>query len=88
MLYMVIEHYKDGAAPQIYERARTKGRMLPEGLEYLSSWVTMDFNTCYQLMRTDHESLFYEWTAAWADLVTFDIVPVRTSAEAAQAASQ
>lgn len=86
MLYMVIEHYKDGAAAEIYERARTKGRMLPDGLDYISSWVTMDFKTCYQLMRTDNEALFAEWTAAWADLVTFEIIPVRTSAEAAQAA--
>jgi hypothetical protein len=88
MLYMVIEHYKDGASAEIYERARTKGRMLPDGLDYISSWVTMDFKTCYQLMRTEDESLFTQWTAAWADLVTFEIIPVRTSAEAAKAAGQ
>jgi Protein of unknown function (DUF3303) len=82
MLYMVIEHYKDGAASAIYQRAREKGRMIPPGLEYVSSWVDMDYKTCYQLMRTDDRSLFDIWTNSWADLVDFEIVPVRTSAEA------
>ncbi len=84
MLYLVIEHFKQGAAPEIYRRARDKGRMLPEGLEYVSSWVDLEFKTCYQLMRTEDESLFAAWTTAWQDLAEFEIVPVRTSAEAAQ----
>lgn len=84
MLYMVIEHFKEGAAPEIYRRAHDKGRMIPEGLEYVSSWVDLEFKTCYQLMRTDDASLFAAWTNAWKDLVEFEIVPVRTSAEAAQ----
>jgi hypothetical protein len=83
MLYMVIEHFKHGA-PEVYRRARDKGRMLPDGLEYVSSWVDLEFKTCYQLMRTDDASLFAVWTNAWRDLVEFEIVPVRTSAEAAQ----
>ena len=84
MLYMVIEHFKEGAAQEIYRRARDKGRMMPEGLEYVSSWVDLEFKTCYQLMRTDDVSLFAVWTGAWRDLADFEIVPVRTSAEAAQ----
>lgn len=84
MLYLVIEHFKDGAAPAIYRRARDKGRMMPAGLEYVSSWVDLEFTTCYQLVRADDASLFAAWTNAWADLVEFEIVPVRTSAEAAQ----
>jgi hypothetical protein len=85
MLYMVIEHFKEGKAPEIYRRARDQGRMLPAGLEYVSSWVDLEFKVCYQLMRTDDASLFTEWTNAWHDLAEFEIVPVRTSAEAAQA---
>ena len=85
MLYMVIERFKEGAAPEVYRRARDRGRMMPEGLEYVSSWVDLDFKTCYQLMRTDDASLFAAWTKAWEDLVDFEIVPVRPSAEAAQA---
>ncbi len=85
MLYMVVEHFYDGAAPAIYRRAREKGRLLPAGLEYVSSWVDLDFKTCYQLMRTEDPSLFAVWIENWKDLGSFDIVPVRTSAEAAQA---
>jgi hypothetical protein len=84
MLYMVVERFDAGAAREIYRRARDKGRMIPDGLEYVSSWVDLEFTTCYQLMRTDDVSLFTVWTNAWKDLVQFEIVPVRTSAEAAQ----
>ncbi len=84
MLYMVVERFKAGAAPEVYHRARDKGRMMPDGLEYVASWVDLEFKTCYQLMRTDDASLFAAWTNAWKDLVEFEIVPVRTSAEAAQ----
>jgi hypothetical protein len=84
MLYMVIERFKEGAAPDVYRRARERGRMMPEGLEYVSSWVDLDFTICYQLMQTDDISLFAAWTKAWEDLVDFEIVPVQTSAEAAQ----
>ena len=84
MLYMVIEHFNAGAASQIYRRAREQGRMLPEGLEYVSSWVDLGFRTCFQLMRTDDPELFAVWTEAWKDLASFEIVPVRTSAEAAE----
>jgi Protein of unknown function (DUF3303) len=84
MLYMVIERFREKAAPEIYRRAREKGRMMPDGLEYVGSWVDLEFRTCYQLMRTDDASLFAAWTNAWKDLVEFEIVPVRTSAEAAQ----
>ncbi len=88
MLYMVIERFKEGAAPKIYQRLRDKGRMMPEGLEYVSSWINLDFKICYQLMRTDEASLFQRWTDAWKDLMDFEIVPVRTSAEMVQTMAQ
>ena len=81
MLYMVVERFKERAAPEIYRRLRDKGRMMPEGLEYVSSWIDLDFKTCYQLMRTEDESLFRRWTDAWDDLMEFEIVPVRTSVQ-------
>lgn len=84
MLYMVIERFKEGAAPQIYRRLRDKGRMMPDGLEYVSSWIDLDFNRCWQVMQTDDASLFSRWTKNWSDLMEFDIVPVRPSAEAAK----
>ena len=82
MLYMVIERFREGATPEIYRRLKEKGRMMPDGLEYVASWIDLDFKTCYQLMRTEDESLFPLWTSGWDDLFDFEIVPVRTSAEA------
>jgi hypothetical protein len=84
MLYMVVERFKEAGALEVYRRVRDKGRMIPHGLEYVSSWVDLEFKTCYQLMRTEDPSLLTLWTDAWKDLVDFEIIPVRASAEAAQ----
>ena len=84
MLYMVIERFKEGAALEIYRRFREKGRMMPEGLEFISSWIDLDFKTCWQLMQTEDFALFDQWIANWRDLIDFQIVPVRTSAKAVQ----
>lgn len=83
MLYMVIEHFKEGAVPDIYRRFREKGRMMPDGLNYVSSWIDTDLKVCYQLMETEDVTLFERWTRNWDDLMEFKIVPVRTSAETA-----
>ena len=85
MLYMVIEHFKPGAAPDIYRRARERGRQIPPGLEYVESWVDLEYSRCFQLMRTDDVALFEVCIRAWSDLDRFEVVPDRTSAEAAQA---
>ena len=83
MLYMVIERYLAGPEP-VYQRAAASGRMLPDGLAYLSSWVAADgMDRCFQLMETEEPALFDDWTRRWSDLVAFEIVPVVTSAEAA-----
>jgi len=84
MLYMVIEYFNAGAAQDIYRRARDKGRQLPPGLEYVESWVDLEYFRCFQLMRTGDPALFETWKTAWGDLAHFEIVPVRTSAEAAR----
>ena len=84
MLYMVLETFKDGGAPEVYRRARERGRLMPEGLRYVSSWIDHDFKRCFQLMETEDASLFDAWIQAWADLVEFEVIPVRTSAEATQ----
>ena len=84
MLYMVIEHFEPGAAPEVYRRVRDRGRQLPPGLEYVDSWVDLDYRRCFQLMRTDDPSLFDPWVQAWSDLGRFEIVAVRTSADAAR----
>ena len=84
MLFMVIERYKNRDADAVYRRFREHGRMLPEGLQYLDSWVEPNFDRCFQLMSADDPDLFQEWISHWHDLVDFEIVPVRTSAEASE----
>lgn len=79
MLYMVIEHYKDAAA--VYERFHTRGRLMPDGVRYVNSWVTADGNTCYQVNDCDSETALREWTARWADIVDFELIPVISSHE-------
>ena len=83
MLYMVIEHFRNGDALPVYRRYRDEGRLAPNGLRYVGSWVTDDFHRCFQIMECDDPKLLAEWTARWEDLVEFEIVPVVTSAEAA-----
>jgi hypothetical protein len=81
MLYMVIEHFKDGAA--VYERFRERGRMAPAGLEYIASWVEPDLNRCFQVMECVEPALLHEWAAHWSDLVDFEFLPVVTGQEMA-----
>jgi Protein of unknown function (DUF3303) len=81
--YMVIETYTQGPGP-VYARAAERGRMLPPGLDYLESWIeARNLDRCFQLMETEDPRLFDQWIANWSDLVTFEIVPVISSAEAA-----
>lgn len=75
---MVIESFNPGAEVEIYRRAQERGRQLPPGLEYLESWVELNYSRCFQLMRTDDPSLFDVWIEAWSDLAHFEIIPVRT----------
>jgi len=83
MLFMVIERFRDGKAPEIYRRFRERGRMAPDDVKYVASWVDLEFNRCFQVMEADNEAGLKEWTKHWDDLTDFEIIPVRTSAEAA-----
>lgn len=82
MKYMVIERFRPGAAGEIYQRFAEKGRMMPDGLNYVESWIVDDLSMCYQIMETDDYSKFSEWTRNWDDLADFEIVPVLSSPEA------
>ena len=81
-LYMVVEHFKDAEA--VYRRFREQGRLAPDGLRYVASWVEDNLARCFQVMETDDWHLLEQWMANWADLVTFEVFPVITSAEAAE----
>ncbi len=72
--YMVIESFKPGRVDAIYNRFDEKGRMLPDGLMYIDSWLSSDRTCCYQLMETDNYNLFEIWIAKWDDLTDFEII--------------
>ena len=82
MLYLVIEHFRNGDAAPVYQRFRERGRLAPDGLTYVNSWVTADLTRCYQVMDSPDPALLEQWIAAWSDLVEFEVHPVITSAEA------
>lgn len=82
MLYMIIEHFRDGDPVPVYRRFRDHGRLAPAGLRYVSSWVTHDLRRCYQVMECDDRALLDEWMSNWQDITDFEVIPVITSAEA------
>ncbi|HLB08527.1 MAG TPA: DUF3303 family protein [Gemmatimonadaceae bacterium] len=85
MLYMIIEHFRDGNAVPVYRRFRERGRLAPDELRYVASWVTSDLKRCYQVMECDDRALLEDWIAQWSDLVDFEVETVMTSAEAVSA---
>ena len=84
MLFMVIEHFHDGAAPAIYARFCARGRLLPPGVSHVASWVETDLARCFQVMECERREQLDAWMSAWSDLTDFEVIPVLTSAEAAQ----
>jgi catechol 2,3-dioxygenase-like lactoylglutathione lyase family enzyme len=85
MLFMIIERFKNGDARPVYERYRDRGRLAPDGLSYVSSWVDTKLTRCYKVMETDDPTLIDRWIANWSDLTDFEVIPVLTSKEAADA---
>ena len=81
MLFMVIERFKDGDFKAIGDRLRRNGRMLPEGVVYLASWIDSPNSRCFQIMEASDRESLNPWIAAWNDLVDFEVVPVQTSAD-------
>lgn len=71
---MVLETFRPGCKAAVYERFREKGRMLPDGLRYLDSWLEKNGDRCFQLMETESPALFEQWMAAWNDLVSFEVI--------------
>lgn len=84
MHYLVIEHFRNGDPVPIYARLRERGRLMPEGLHYVTSWITEDLTRCYQVMETAERALLEQWLAEWADLMEFEVLPVLASAEVQQ----
>ena len=84
MVYMIIEHFKNQDPVPVYRRFRDRGRLAPQGLQYVSSWVDEELKCCFQLMEMDDRNLLDEWMANWSDIVEFEIYPVISSKEAAE----
>lgn len=82
MLYMVIERFKNGDPVPTYRRFRDQGRMMPDGVKFISSWITDDMSTCWQVMECNDRRLLDEWISNWDDLTDFEVIPVITSPEA------
>ncbi|MEP7344247.1 MAG: DUF3303 family protein [Gemmatimonadaceae bacterium] len=81
--YMIIERFRNGDPRPVYERFRARGRLAPEGLTYVTSWVELSLGVCYQVMQAEDPALLDEWMAQWSDLTDFEVRPVISSAEAA-----
>ena len=81
--YMIIERFKNGDPRPVYERFRARGRLAPDGVTYVASWVEASLDTCYQVMEAENPALLDEWIAQWSDLTDFEVRPVISSAEAA-----
>jgi hypothetical protein len=83
VLFMIIENFRHGDAGPVYDRFRKQGRLAPDGVQYINSWVTPDLTRCYQVMECENRGLLEQWINAWQDIVDFEVYPVITSAEAA-----
>jgi len=84
MLYMIIEQFKNNDPVPVYSRFRERGRLMPDGLRYVSSWVDENVQRCFQLMETEDRYTLDEWIANWSDLVDFEVHVVISSQEAAE----
>ena len=78
---MVVETFKNPNLVEVGKRFQMDGRFMPEGLKYVSSWMTLDGSQCYQLMETPALELLDIWIANWDDLVDFEVIQVETSVE-------
>ena len=84
MLYMIVEHFKNDDPLPVYRRFRDHGRLAPEGMQYVSSWVDEKLERCFQLMETDDRNLLDQWLSNWSDIVDFEVYPVMPSKDAAE----
>jgi hypothetical protein len=85
MLFMVVERFRNQDAKTIYRRLRDRGRMMPDGLTFVSSYVSADVVRCFQLMECDDITLLQRWVSEWSDLMECEIVPVVAGKDTAAA---
>ena len=83
---MIIERFRQGKVKELYKRFDEKGRMMPDGLGYINSWIDENITVCYQIMQTESIEKIYEWISHWNDLADFEVISVITSAQAKEKA--
>ena len=81
---MVVEHFKNNDALPVYRRFRDRGRLAPEGVQYISSWVDDKLERCFQIMEASERDLLERWIQNWSDIVDFEVFPVLSSKDAAE----
>lgn len=85
MLFMVVEKFRHQDAKPAYQRFRDKGRLMPDGVTFVGSWVSADLSRCFQLMEADSVAQLQQWVSDWSDLVEFEVIPVVSGKETAEA---
>ena len=88
MLFMVIESFRGQDAKSVYRRFRDKGRLMPDGIGFVGSWVTANLSRCFQIMECDDITLLQRWAAEWSDLVQFEILPIVSGKDTASALAE
>ena len=88
MLFMVIEKFRNQDARAVYRRFHAEGRLMPEGVALVDSWVSADLDRCFQIMECNDIALLQRWVSAWSDLVEFEILPVSSGRDTAAALSE
>ena len=81
---MIVERFKEQDPVPVYRRFRDRGRLAPEGVKYISSWVDEKLERCFQLMEAEDIAYLDEWIGNWSDLVEFEVYPVVSSQEAVE----
>jgi hypothetical protein len=84
MLYMIVERFRNDDPIPVYRRFRDRGRLAPDGLQYISSWVDEKFEHCFQIMETADRKLLDQWITNWIDIVEFKVFEIMSSKEAAE----
>lgn len=79
---MIIERFHPGKVKAMYQRFAEKGRMLPDGVSYINSWINESVTICYQVMESESPEKLKLWMEKWNDLVEFEVVPVISSSQA------
>ena len=85
MLFMVVERFRNQDARSVYARFHEKGRLMPDDLTFVGSWVSADLGRCFLIVECDEITALQKWVAEWSDLVEFEIVPVVTGEQVSEA---